>query len=165
MAIVGIETHYGTVKPSFSAFNVLYTLGFYYPRREAFFRKELQEFLLLCQEQGWDPLTITSSYAGALGQPQFMPSSYRMYARAYDSGKKPDLFTNENDVIASIGNYFVAHHWQRDQPIATPAQVTGTGFQPIAVARSQHQVASSQPDCRSIKGLWCNTKHGDSNRY
>jgi membrane-bound lytic murein transglycosylase B len=133
VAIVGVETHYGTVKGGFSAFNVLYTLAFYYPRRATFFRKELREFLLLCREQGLNPLKVNGSYAGALGQPQFMPSSYRMYARAYDGGKKANLFDNEADVISSIANYFAVHGWQAGQPIAIKAIVTGKQFSKLPI--------------------------------
>lgn len=131
VGIVGVETHYGALKGTFSAFDVLYTLSFYYPKRETFFRKELREYLLLCQEQKLDPLTVLGSYAGALGQPQFMPSSYRMYAVAFDGGKQANLFTNENDVISSVANYFARHGWQRNQPIASPAMVVGTRFEQL----------------------------------
>jgi membrane-bound lytic murein transglycosylase B len=128
VAIVGVETHYGKERGSFSAMDALTSLAFDFPRRAAFFRKELREYLLLCREQGWDPLTIKGSYAGALGQPQFMPSSYRYYAVSYDGKSKPNLFNNENDVIASIGNYFKKHGWQKDQPIAVIAVVKGDKF-------------------------------------
>jgi len=88
--------------------------------------------LLLCREQGWDPLIIKGSYAGALGQPQFMPSSYRYYAMPYNlSTTKVNLFDFEPDVIASIGNYFKKSGWVAGQPIAVLANVTGTKYQQI----------------------------------
>ena len=128
VAIVGVETHYGKERGGFPAIDALSSLAFDFPRRAAFFRKELREYLILCREQGWDPLTIKGSYAGALGQPQFMPSSYRYYAVSYDGKSKPNLFNNENDVIASIGNYLKKNGWQANQPIAVIANVTGDKF-------------------------------------
>lgn len=132
VSIIGVESQYGTVSGQFSVFNVLTTLSFDYPPRADFFQKELTEFLILCQEQGWDPLVIKGSYAGALGQPQFMPSSYRYYAMPYDlTVKKVNLFNYEPDVIASIGNYFKRSGWVANQPIATLATVTGTKYQTL----------------------------------
>jgi membrane-bound lytic murein transglycosylase B len=129
VAIIGVESHYGQLKGTFPALDVLYTFSFYYPRRETFFRNELKEFLLLCREQKLNPLTVNASYAGALGQPQFMPSSYRAYAKSYDGIGHINLFDSEPDVIASIANYFYHHGWQPEQKIAVKAMIKGNKFE------------------------------------
>lgn len=137
VAIIGIESRYGNHKGTFSVLDTLYTLSFYYPKRERFFKRELSEFLILCREQGWDPEKIKGSYAGAMGQPQFMPSSYRAYAKAYHDDPKVNLFDFEPDVIASVAHYFQRHGWRRNQPIAVPALIKGK------VAKNLHVVSRS----------------------
>ncbi len=116
-AILGVETVYGANEGHISALNSLYTLAFAYPQRQTYFQKELAQYLLMTREAGFDPLTVQGSYAGALGMPQFMPSSYREYAvsntRAY-----PNLFSNPEDAILSVGNYFAKKGWQAGQPVA-----------------------------------------------
>ncbi len=120
-AIVGIETSYGRNKGSWRVLDALMTLGFDYPPRGKFFRSELEQFLLLVREESLDPLTTLGSYAGAMGAPQFMPSSYRRYAvnGGLDGARdaRRDLFNDWDDVIASVANYFVAHGWQRGAPV------------------------------------------------
>jgi membrane-bound lytic murein transglycosylase B len=97
--------------------DALVTLGFDYPPRAEFFRSELEQFLLLAREDGIDPRTPRGSYAGAMGVPQFMPSSVRAYA--VDDGKDGhrDLFEYGPDVFASVANYFVQHGWRAGQPV------------------------------------------------
>lgn len=124
--ILGEETSYGSYKGSFSTLDALSTLAFRYPRRAGYFRNELTHFLLLCREQQWNPLTIKGSYAGALGLPQFMPSSYRTYAVDYHNDGVKDLFNNNEDVIVSIANYLQKKGWKANQPIASPARVTNS---------------------------------------
>jgi membrane-bound lytic murein transglycosylase B len=121
VAILGVETRYGQIQGNFSALTALSTLAFDYPPRAPYFRSELEQFLLLTRDYSIDPLTARASYAGALGQPQFMPSSYRKYAVDYDHDQKSDLFSNTDDIIASIANYFYAHGWQQGDLIAKPA--------------------------------------------
>lgn len=104
------------------------TLAFYYPPRAHYFKKELVEFLLLSREQGIKPMTVLGSYAGAIGQPQFMPSSYRHFAINLTGSKKIDLRNNTNDVITSVANYFKQHGWENGQPIAAPVQLRKTLF-------------------------------------
>lgn len=120
-AILGIETNYGRTKGSWRVLDALMTLGFDYPPRSRFFRSELEQFVLLAREEKLDPRSTLGSYAGAMGAPQFMPSSYRAYA-VNGSGEgsgdvRRDLFTDWDDVIGSVANYFVAHGWQRDAPV------------------------------------------------
>ena len=126
VAIIGIETNYGRNKGSWRVLDALMTLGFDYPPRSRFFRSELEQFLLLVREEKLDPLSTLGSYAGAMGAPQFMPSSYRRYAvnGALDgaSDARRDLFENWDDVIGSVANYFVEHGWQREQPAIITAE-------------------------------------------
>jgi membrane-bound lytic murein transglycosylase B len=120
-AIIGIETSYGRNKGSWRVLDALMTLGFDYPPRSRFFRAELAHFLLLAREESLDPLAVRGSYAGAMGAPQFMPSSYRRYAvnGSLDGAgnRRRDLFDDWDDVIGSVANYFVAHGWQRGAPV------------------------------------------------
>lgn len=129
IAILGVETRYGQIQGSFSALTALSTLAFDYPPRSSFFRSELEQYLLLTRDYSIDPLVPRASYAGALGQPQFMPSSYRQYAVDYDNDHKIDLFNDPDDVIASIANYFYAHGWQRDGRIALLAKTNAKSSQ------------------------------------
>ena len=125
VAIIGIETNYGRNKGSWRVLDALMTLGFDYPPRSRFFRSELEQFMLLVREERLDPLATLGSYAGAMGAPQFMPSSYRRYAvngtldGALDARR--DLFGSWDDVIASVANYFTEHGWERDAPAVLEA--------------------------------------------
>ena len=124
-AIIGVETNFGRNKGSWRVLDALMTLGFDYPPRGRFFRSELEHFLLLSREEGLDPLAIQGSYAGAMGAPQFMPSSYRRFAVNYDMSKNPgtrDLFNDWADVMASIANYFLEHGWQTGGPVLAEAK-------------------------------------------
>jgi membrane-bound lytic murein transglycosylase B len=121
VAIMGVETVYGNVTGRDRVLDALATLAFDYPPRSAFFRSELEEFVLLAREESIDPLTATGSYAGAMGVPQFMPSSYRRYAVDGDADKKRNLWDNMDDVVASIANYFREYGWQTGAPVITEA--------------------------------------------
>ncbi|MFP4602195.1 MAG: lytic murein transglycosylase B [Halochromatium sp.] len=125
VAILGIETNYGATLGQYPVLDALTTLGFAYPRRAAFFRKELEAFLLLAREEAVDPSSARGSYAGALGLPQFIPSSYRAYAVDFDGDGRRDLWHSEADVIASVGAYLAEHGWRRGEPIASPATLHG----------------------------------------
>lgn len=122
VAILGVETSYGKHTGKHRVIDALATLAFEYPPRTKFFQDELENFLLLCREERINPLTPTGSYAGAMGVPQFMPSSYRAYATDFDQDQHRDIWQNTSDVIASVSHYFVKHGWQKNQPVAFVVQ-------------------------------------------
>lgn len=117
VAIWGIETRYGTNLGGFNVFQTLNTLFDAYPRRSGFFRKQLIHFLLLCRENNFDPKIIQGSYAGAFGQTQFIPSSFRAYAVSFDGDDKRDVFNSTEDILASIASYLKNFKWGMDAPI------------------------------------------------
>lgn len=117
VAIWGIESRFGEHKGKFGVFKTLNTLFDAYPRRSSFFRDQLIDFLLLCRENQIDTLAVNGSYAGAFGQTQFIPSSYREYAVSFDGDEKRDVFTSVNDILASIANYLHRYHWVLDAPL------------------------------------------------
>ena len=121
-AIIGVETLYGKHTGGYRVLDALTTLGFYYPPRSKFFRSELSHFLQLSREEEVDPTEPTGSYAGAMGKPQFIPSSYRHYAIDFDNDGKRDIWNNNVDVIGSVANYFSRHGWRKDQPVTMPAR-------------------------------------------
>jgi membrane-bound lytic murein transglycosylase B len=123
-AIVGVETFYGRMTGSFRVVDALATLAFDYPARAPFFRDELEQFILLSRDMGFDPLTVKGSYAGAMGAPQFMPSNYRRYAVDANSVGRIDLWNNWSDVCASVGNYLKEHGWNSGEPVLSEAEVT-----------------------------------------
>lgn len=121
IAIIGVETRFGTYMGNYRVIDALTTLGFDYPRRGKFFTAQLEEFFLLTREQQQNPLDFKGSYAGAMGYGQFIPSSYRSFAVDYDGDQFADIWNNKHDAIASVANYFKAHGWQQGEPIAEPA--------------------------------------------
>jgi len=123
VAILGIETHYGRNTGPYRALDALATLAFDYPPRERFFRSELAEFLILAKENRLDPLAVKASYAGALGVPQFMPSQYRRYAVAADADKRRDLWSDWDDILASVANYLHEHGWTPGAPVLAETQL------------------------------------------
>lgn len=128
VAVIGVETRYGRNAGNYKVINSLATLAFEYPDRSEFFRKELEQFLLLAREQELDPGGITGSYAGAMGIPQFIASSYRNFAVDFDKDGIIDIWTDPADAIGSIANYFKMHGWMRGQEIAVPTAVNGNLF-------------------------------------
>jgi membrane-bound lytic murein transglycosylase B len=132
-AIIGVETVYGRNQGNFVSFAALATLAFDYPPRAELFRRELAELLLLAREEKKDPLSYKGSYAGALGLPQFLPSSWRRYAVDFDGNGRIDLGTSPVDAIGSVANFLAEHGWQRDQPIADRVIAAGDGI-PAALA-------------------------------
>jgi membrane-bound lytic murein transglycosylase B len=123
VAILGVETFYGRITGKTRVIDALSTLAFDYPPRSAYFRAELEQFLLLTREEPVDPVTATGSYAGAMGYPQFMPRSYRAYAVDGDADGRRDLWSSTDDVLASIANYLREHGWRAGEPVVVPAQL------------------------------------------
>ena len=128
VAIIGVETQYGGNMGSFRVLEALSTLAFDYPRRAAYFRKELENYLLLTRQEGIDPLTPRGSYAGAMGLGQFMPSSFLSYAVDFDGDGHRDLWRNPRDAIGSVAHYFQRYGWRAGEPVAVPARVSGTRY-------------------------------------
>ena len=131
VAILGVETLYGERQGEYRVLDALSTLAFNYPKRSPYFTKELKEYLLLCREHKVPATQYKGSYAGAIGKPQFMPSSYRYYAIDFNNNGKRDLVSDNGDSIASIANYFHKHGWRLNQGIAQHAQLTGWRFKSI----------------------------------
>jgi len=131
IAIIGVETRYGSNTGRHRVLDALATLSFDYPPRSEFFTGELEQYLILAREEDIDLLTTTGSYAGAMGYGQFIPSSYRHYAIDFDGDGKRDLWDNKADIIGSVANYFHAHDWTPGTPVAIPADVEGNDYQTI----------------------------------
>lgn len=125
VAIIGVETEYGGNTGGFRVLEALATLAFHYPRRAEFFRTELEQFLLLARENGFDPVNMRGSFAGAMGIPQFMPGSQRRYAVDFDGDRKIDLSGSVDDAIGSVGRFLEQHGWEAGQPIAVRARTRG----------------------------------------
>ena len=121
VAIIGVETRYGGYLGKYPVLDALTTLAFGYPKRAAFFRSELIQFLLLTREEQVDATAVLGSYAGAMGLPQFIPSSYRAYAVDFDGDGRRDLWNSRADVIGSVAAYFQRHGWVRGEQITTRA--------------------------------------------
>lgn len=119
IAIIGVETQYGSYTGNFPVLDALTTLSFYYPARADFFKSELTEFLLMTREQKLDPLKLTGSYAGAIGYPQFMPSNYRRFAVDHSNRGSADLVHDPRDAILSVANFLSKKGWEANQPVAT----------------------------------------------
>lgn len=122
-AIIGVETRYGKVKGKHRIIDSLSTLVVGYPRRSEFFASELRAFLLLSREEKMDPLTLKGSYAGAMGIPQFISSSYRNYAIDFSGDGVRDLIDNPADAIGSIGNYLAEADWKANEPIVSEVEI------------------------------------------
>ncbi len=133
VAIIGVETFYGKRAGNYKVLDALTSLGFDYPlenttkerrdAREKFFRNELSEFLLMVREEKVDPRKLKGSYAGAMGMPQFIPSSFRAYAIDFDDSGRRDFWNGSADSICSVANYFKKHGWKKGQPVASRASV------------------------------------------
>ena len=125
VAIIGVETLYGRHTGGFRVVDSLATLAFDYPPRAAFFRSELEQYLLLARDEAFDVFSVKGSYAGAIGIPQFMPGSIRRYAVDYDGNARIDLRASAVDAIGSVANFLRLHGWKRGEAIWVPARVDG----------------------------------------
>lgn len=129
IAILGVETFYGKYAGKDRVLDALITLAFDYPPRSKFFLSELEQFLLLSKEEKWDPTSVKGSYAGAMGQPQFISSSYRHYAVDFNKNGQRDLINSTDDSIGSIANYFRRFGWTTGLPVIAPAIAKGNIYQ------------------------------------
>jgi membrane-bound lytic murein transglycosylase B len=132
VGIIGVETTFGRNIGTYRVIDALVTLAFDYPKRGAYFRGELEHYLVVSREQGIDPLRIKGSYAGAIGIPQFMPGSYRRFAVDFDGDGQINLATSPADAIGSIGNFLKSHGWMRGEPVAFGAEVSGDAWRKLA---------------------------------
>lgn len=124
VGIIGVETYYGRRAGKYPLLDSLATLAFDYPPRSRFFRSELTQLFLLARDEALEIDKAVGSYAGAMGAPQFMPSSYRSYAVDGDGDGRRDLFGNWDDVLASVANYFNAHDWRKGEAVVTRATLS-----------------------------------------
>ena len=131
VAIIGVETLYGTRKGKHKVLDSLATLAFRYPKRSKFFRTELEQYLILAEQEHFDSPEVKGSYAGAMGIPQFIASSYRRYAVDFDGDGVRDLLNSDIDAIGSVANYLKVHGWQRDGAVVLPASVSGDEYKAL----------------------------------
>ena len=131
VAIIGVESFYGSHRGRFRVLDALATLGFRYPERSAFFLSELEAFVLLSDEEHLDAREVKGSYAGAMGISQFISSSYRNYALDFDGDGSRDLLRSPEDAIGSIANYLSMHGWLPGAAIAVRAEVEGDAFRAL----------------------------------
>jgi membrane-bound lytic murein transglycosylase B len=122
--IIGVETYFGQRAGTYRLLDSLATLAFDYPPRSRFFRSELTQLFLLARDEGVEIDKAVGSYAGAMGAPQFMPSSYRNYAVDGDGDGRRNLFTSWDDVLASVANYLLDHDWKSGGPVVARATLT-----------------------------------------
>lgn len=125
VAIIGVETYYGRHAGNYPVLDALTTLGFDYPPRASFFRKQLKHFLLMVREENLNIKQLTGSYAGAMGMPQFIPSSFRSYAVDFDGDGVRDFWNGSADSIGSVANYFKRHGWKLGEPVTAQVKVSG----------------------------------------
>ncbi len=150
-AIIGVETFYGRIAGSYRVVDALNTLAFHYPKRSDFFRSEFEQFLLLAREQKFDPNSLKGSYAGAMGMPQFISSSYRHYAIDFDSDNVIDIWNNPNDAIGSVANYFVEHGWKKGKPVIVKVHVEGDSYKQALKDGLELDINASDLDKFGIK--------------
>ena len=145
LGILGVETSFGGNTGSFRTIDALATIAFDGTRRQEYFRDELKELLLLARESGLDPLLIKGSYAGAMGLPQFMPSSYRRYAVDYDGDGAIDLLGSPADAIGSVASYVKAFGWVADEaPFASVRLLPGSESDLVSGLQRVHDVSDVQ---------------------
>lgn len=162
-AIVGVETSYGRNTGSWKAIDALATLGFDYPPRAKFFRSELKHLFLLERDAGIDISQVKGSYAGALGMPQFIPSSYRAYAVDGDNDGRVDLISSKADIIHSVANYFAKHKWQADLPVAARANLSNnanvsifsTDYKPSTTLAAAAKAGATPVSCQQAPDAFC----------
>jgi membrane-bound lytic murein transglycosylase B len=155
--ILGVETSYGRITGRYRVLDALSTLAFDYPPRADFFRSELRQFLLLAREEKVDPVDARGSYAGAMGSPQFIPSSYRNFAVDADGDGHRDLWSNWDDVIGSVANYMRMHGWRAGEPVIVTAKFDGDAARFNTVKSELNETVKSLRD----KGVRFDTRLAD----
>jgi membrane-bound lytic murein transglycosylase B len=148
VAIVGIETFYGKHLGGFGSFAALATLAFDYPPRAELFRRELEALLLLARDDNRAPDSYRGSYAGAIGLPQFLPSSVRAYAVDFDRNGRIELVGSPADAIGSVANFLKEHGWENDGPVAVPVKV-GAGKTVTALPKGRPEARRHAPEAQS----------------
>lgn len=161
IATIAVESKFGQHTGEFPVIDALTNIGFSQSPRAPFFRSELEQFLLLSREQALNPREVMGSYAGAIGQPQFMPSSYRRYAVSYSGKQKIDLSHNEADIIFSIANYYKNKGWETNAPVATPASQISEKFDIYRNAKGQVEIISKS----KLSGFETNDKDKPNRPY
>ena len=155
VAIIGVETIYGRMTGDFRIIEALSTLAFDYPRRAAFFREELEQYLLYARAEGIDAFDVRGSFAGAIGLPQFMPGSIRRYAIDFDGDGRIDLRASPVDAVGSVARFLAEHGWVGGEPthfgvsIGDPARLPAlieAGIEPRFTAGELADLAVTSPD-------------------
>jgi membrane-bound lytic murein transglycosylase B len=144
VGIIGVETYFGRITGGHRVLDALATLTFAYPPRSKFFRSELEHFLLLVREEDMQATDAVGSYAGAMGRPQFMPSSYRAYAVDSTGDGKRDIWDDWTDVAGSIANYFLAHGWKPGEEVVAQATIGSnwSSWSPKNILKPEDTVSS-----------------------
>ncbi len=128
VAIIGVETAYGQITGRNRVIDALATLAFHYPnkneKRMSYFRAQLRHLFLMSREQNLDPLSLSGSYAGAMGIPQFMPESYRKFAVDFNNDGARNIWQDRIDAIGSVANYLKSHGWDRGKSIVISAEAS-----------------------------------------
>jgi membrane-bound lytic murein transglycosylase B len=162
-AIIGIESSYGKRTGSFQVADALYTLGFEVPRRSKFFQGQFEHFMLLARENDFDPLTINGSFAGAMGIPQFIPSSYRDYAIDFDKDGRTDLWGSVADAVGSVANYLSRFGWNDGEQVVLRAKLSSSDTDKLESLGVKPSVTIKQFRDRGVEtdgNLEDNTKGG-----
>lgn len=161
VAIIGIETNYGKIQMRYRAFDALATLAFFYPRRGEYFKKELEALILYSLKTKTNPFSFKSSFAGAIGIPQFMPSNISKYGVDGNGDKKVDIVNNMSDAIYSVGNYLRKHGWKKGEPVAVKVRVKNNRYKNILKVSPCSQKKSNVKTLRKYGvafPLWFNSK-------
>ena len=151
LGIVGVETFFGENTGKHRVIDALATLAFDYPPRSKYFRGELEQFLLMSREEQMDPLAPFGSYAGAMGLPQFMPTSFRRWAVDGDADGHRDLWGSWSDVFSSVGNYLKEHGWRAGQPVMARANVEGARLDGLEFGKLELQETVRSLRQRGVK--------------
>jgi len=159
VAILGVETDYGTFDLTHRAMDALYTLAFYYPRRGDYFKDELEALMVYAYRNRLDPFNLKSSYAGAVGMPQFMPSNIIKFGKEFSGDGRINIFKSGADSIGSIANYLQKNGWKRGEPLAVKVRTKGTEWQKYLGQGMRPKFSVAQMKKDGIRpSMWVNPK-------